>query len=78
MVELLDDGSMRARVIIILRSHRAHIYTYGIGHMMCAQTMFGRAWHALSTVRSQAFIRRINHVSDGRSIYRHIGPLTHV
>ena len=54
MVELLDDESRRARVIDLLRSHRAHIYTYGMGHMMCAQTMFGRVWHALSIVRSQA------------------------
>ena len=52
--ELLDSGSKRARVIDLLRLHRAHIYTYGMGHMMCAQTMFGRAWHALSTVRSLA------------------------
>ena len=54
MVKLLDDGSRGARVIDLLRSHRAHIYTYGMGHMMCAQTMFGRAWHALYIVRSQA------------------------
>ena len=54
MVELLDGGSERARVIDLLRSHEVHIYTYGMGHMMCAQTMFGRAWHALSNVRSQA------------------------
>ena len=53
-LSVLDDGSRRARVIDLLRSHGAHIYIHGIGHMMCAQTMFGRAWHALSTVRSQA------------------------
>ena len=41
-------------LIDLLWSHRVHIYIYSIGHVMCAQTMFGRAWHALSTVRSQA------------------------
>ena len=54
MVELLGGESRRARVIDLLRSHGAHIYIHGMGHMMCAQTMFGRAWHALSIVRSQA------------------------
>ena len=54
LVELLGGVSRRARVIDLLRSHGTHIYTYSMGHMMCAQTMFGRAWHALSIVRSQA------------------------
>ena len=31
MVELLDGGSRRARVIYLLQSHGMHIYTYTIG-----------------------------------------------
>ena len=69
MVELLDGGSKRARVIDLLRSHRAHIYIHGIGHMMCAQTMFGRVWHTLSTVRSQALTGRIEEFLKAENLF---------